>query len=257
MIKHINLRSAFWAITLLGVVILSLSAAGFKQKATVSEVSVQFIQMETEEHFLTKADLIAQVNAILDLPEQHTIGLVDLEMLEESLRLHPFIKSVEAYVSSNNVLKLKVSQREPLFRVFDRRGDSYYIDREGYRMPLSKHYTARVPVATAVMPMNVERIFEEHTHAWQLYRTMAFIDADPFLHSLTEQIYQQADGTMVLVPAVGDAVIMIGDAEDLEIKFEKLKLFFREVFPAEGWDTFASIDLSYADQIVCKRRPRK
>jgi cell division protein FtsQ len=36
-------------------------------------------------------------------------------------------------------------------------------------------------------------------------------------------------------------------------KFEKLKIFYREAIPYEGWDKYEEINLKFKRQIVCKK----
>jgi len=38
---------------------------------------------------------------------------------------------------------------------------------------------------------------------------------------------------------------------DLEIKFKKLDIFFKEILPLRGWDAYQAVNVQYKDQIVC------
>ena len=44
--------------------------------------------------------------------------------------------------------------------------------------------------------------------------------------------------------------------EDIENKFEKLKLFYREVMPAKGWETYDTISVKWSHQVVATRRKK-
>jgi len=43
-------------------------------------------------------------------------------------------------------------------------------------------------------------------------------------------------------------------AHEIENKFEKLKIFYKEAIPYEGWSTYSEISLKYDKQIVCKKK---
>jgi len=47
-------------------------------------------------------------------------------------------------------------------------------------------------------------------------------------------------------------LILFGPMDEIEEKFKKLKLFYKEVLPKKGWNTYSSINLKYKNQIVCK-----
>jgi len=42
--------------------------------------------------------------------------------------------------------------------------------------------------------------------------------------------------------------------KEVETKFKKLKVFYKEVIPYEGWDKYQSIDLRFDKQIVGKKK---
>lgn len=254
--KMLRFKLILWTVVILGLGALCLSAAGYKQKANVDGIKVKLESADNGEHFLTEADLLRQIHMIIGETEVQKIRDVETRIVEASLKQNPFIKSVEAYVSGNNLLKVKVEQRKPLYRCFDRAGGTYYIDSEGAKMPVSPRYTARVPVATGVSPMKTDRIEESDVQGRHMFQTIQALKDDVFLDALVEQLYQEANGEIALVPKLNDAVIMLGGPDDLEDKLEKLKVFYREVLPEEGWESFSTIDLRYRGQVVCKRKTR-
>src|SRR5688500_6872585 len=75
-----------------------------------------------------------------------TIAEIDLPSIENSLRNIPRVSAAEVYHTMNGVLHVKVAQRDPVARVFNADGSSFYIDREGWTMPVQPHHTARVLV---------------------------------------------------------------------------------------------------------------
>ena len=46
---------------------------------------------------------------------------------------------------------------------------------------------------------------------------------------------------------------MIGDAEDLDKKLYKLRLFYAEGLNKTGWNEYKVINLKYANQVVCTK----
>jgi len=79
------------------------------------------------------------------------------------------------------------------------------------------------------------------------------------LQSLIGQIHRKHNGDFVLIPQVGGQKIVFGTAfSDLEVeeKFRKLKVFYKEAIPYEGWNTYEEISLKYNKQIVCKKKKK-
>ena len=59
------------------------------------------------------------------------------------------------------------------------------------------------------------------------------------------------DGNITIYPQIGDYVIYYGKPTDLEYKFKKLSIFFKEILPLKGWDAYEAVNVQYKDQIVC------
>ena len=189
---------------------------------------------------------------------------VDLAGIEQRLEAIPCVSAAEVYHDLNGILHLKVRQREPVLRVINADGSSFYIDAEGWTMPLSDAYTARVPVATGWLqepgaadgPVNVladDSLARLH-RSDELHRLALFLRADPRWSSLIDQVVVAADGQLELVPIVGGQRILIGDGADLAPRFAKLRLFYQHGIAKSDWRRYARIDLRFNDQIVCTKR---
>jgi len=74
---------------------------------------------------------------------------------------------------------------------------------------------------------------------------------------LIGQSYLEKNGDFVLIPIVGDLKIVFGPANsDKSVidKFTRLKIFYKEGIPYEGWQKYTEINLKYDGQIVCRKR---
>lgn len=192
------------------------------------------------------------------------LGAVDVPAIEERLRTIPSVAKAEVYHTMDGVLHVKVKQREPVVRVFNSDGTSFYIDKEGWTMPTSANYTARVLVVTGtlnepgarngVLPVFGNDSLEHVFRSDDIHRLAMFIRNDPFWNALIDQVVVNTDGEFELIPKVGAQRVLIGDGSDLPQRFEKLKLFYTKGMPHTDWRRYSRIDLRFADQIVCTKR---
>jgi cell division protein FtsQ len=67
---------------------------------------------------------------------------------------------------------------------------------------------------------------------------------------MIEQIYVNNKGEFVLAPMLGDHIILFGYYKDAEEKLRKLKIFYKEVLPYEGWRKYDTIDLRFRGQVI-------
>lgn len=191
-------------------------------------------------------------------------GQVDLAGLERSLRAIPCVADAEAYHDLGGVLHVVVRQREPVIRVLNADGSGFYIDADGFTMPLSEGYTARVPVATGwlnepgaaqgVLDVNGHDTLMSRYRSDELHRLALHLRGDSLWSALIDQVVVGADGQMELVPTVGGQRILIGDGSHLEQRLAKLRLFYLHGIPKADWRRYSRIDLRFSDQIVCTKR---
>lgn len=256
------LRPLGIALGLAGVLLL----LGFVDHSTgrepIAEVKVRLKGAEGL-HFIDEQGVRAAVvehGAVIGAPS----GQVDLAGLEQRLRAIPCVAAAEAYHDMYGVLHVSVRQREPVIRVLNADGTGYYIDADGYTMPVSETYTARVPLALGWLqePGASQGTIDVHGHdtltsrfrSDELHRLALFLRADPLWSALIDQVVVGADGQMELVPTVGSQRILIGDGTALEARFAKLRLFYQHGMPKADWRRYKSIDLRFADQVVCTKR---
>ncbi|MBL7950606.1 MAG: hypothetical protein JNM62_02700 [Flavobacteriales bacterium] len=191
-------------------------------------------------------------------------GDVDITNIEDRLRSIPCVAKAEVYHTMDGALHARVKQRIPIVRVFNLDGSSYYIDQEGWTMPTSTNYTARVLVVTGQLnepgaKNGVYSVFatdsiENAFRSDDIHRLATFITADPFWNALIDQVVVTADGEFELIPRVGAQRVLLGDGSALQQRFEKLKVFYDKGIPKADWRRYSRIDLRFADQVVCTKR---
>ena len=191
---------------------------------------------------------------------------IDLEGIEQSLISRQIISKAEAFITEPGVLHVEIRQKTPFVRVFNRMGQGYYLDREGNIIPLSYNFSPFVLVANGFIaePFRVSQtlnIFDvkhdslsaSQKTIYDVYRLVTFIRDDKFWNAQIEQIYVNSKYEFELIPRVGSHVIELGSAENLEEKFENLKLLYLEGFNKIGWNQYERISLKYKNQVVCTK----
>jgi cell division protein FtsQ len=114
-------------------------------------------------------------------------------------------------------------------------------------------------VVTGSLPANIGAAYKglipaKEKFLTQLYAFALFLDRDEFWRSQIAQVHVKSASDVTLTPHEGYEVIHLGALSQYEYKFDKLKAFYRNVYPAGVRSPYSDIDLRYGDQIVCKRK---
>jgi cell division protein FtsQ len=80
------------------------------------------------------------------------------------------------------------------------------------------------------------------------------INKSDFWKAQIVQINVNRDRHIELVPRVGNHLLILGSADDLENKLDRLFNFYGKGLDKIGWNKYRSVSVAYANQIVCKKR---
>jgi len=170
---------------------------------------------------------------------------IDLEKIEATLLLHPLVGKVQCYKTGGDMLRINISSKVPLVRVLNNRGQDFYVDSRGEI--LSQHSLAvQLPVATGY----IDRRFASK----ELLDVVRAIDRSEFWKAQVEQINVTREGEIQLVPRVGDHLLILGTADNVESKLSRLMNFYEKGLDNIGWNKYRSVSVAYENQVVCKKR---
>ncbi len=173
------------------------------------------------------------------------MGDINASDIEEALKMSPYLENADCVKCQDGRLLIRVSQLVPVFRVFDG-DDSYYVNRAGKRMAANAYYHSDVPV--------VQGHFTRAYPPTRMLPLIDYVESDSLLHSLVTMYCVRDTNNIILVPNISGHVVNIGNIDGMENKFAKLKLFYSEVLPKRGWNTYDTISVKWNHQIVATRR---
>jgi cell division protein FtsQ len=76
------------------------------------------------------------------------------------------------------------------------------------------------------------------------------IRANEFWNAQIAQLDIDSKTRVTLYPQVGDERIEFGKPDNMEGKFRKLMIFYKEILPRTGWNKYNRVNLEYEGQIV-------
>lgn len=245
-----------WIVLGFGALIVILSAIETKQGKTINGMPrIKITPLPDGNSLLNDGDILTILDKSFGIDFEDTpISSIDITRVERVLEEDPFILNADAYINALNELHIEVWQREPVLRIMDNNGLNYYLDIEGNQMPLSPHFAARVPVATGSLPPHVPKFYEREKYLLRdVFELTKLLRNDPFYAALVEQIHVNQRGELTLVPKVGRQKILFGTFDKAEDKLRRLKIFYQEGMPYEGWRKYKTINVKFDGQVVCEK----
>lgn len=243
-----------WLVLILGILGLLFLSVRRKSNARVKTLVVNIEGARDNEHLISEQE----VKQILELAAGKTITKanirsLNLRTLEARLNKDKRIERADLYVDSKSRLNARIVQKKPVLRVVSQSGPDYYLDENAKRVPVTAGSSVRVPVVTGIRDTFSTAVLKpgSNTKLRQVFDILHYVANDGFLSALIEQaeVEQDSVGDIVLIPKIGRERLIFGDSRDIDQKFDKLKIFYRDGMPKLGWSRYKTLNLKYANQV--------
>ena len=226
------------------VVLISLWAFGESRKNTCNGIIVNIDDVSTTDS-VTKIGVISELKGFKGKITGQPLTMIDTRQIERYLESQPRFESVECNITSDGMLNISVVPMVPEIRVFEDT-ISYYINKEGKKMPSKASYFVDVPV--------VSGHFTNDFKPSDLLPVTRFIASDPMLSTLVGMVKGDGPDNIILIPRIQGHVINFGDTNRLQEKRDALKTVYKKVLPYKGWQEYDTISLKFKGQVVATRR---
>lgn len=247
-----KIKTISWSLLGLCCVVLLVAAMKAKDSKACSNIEIS-IDGATKNIFIKKADVV-KVLSNSGINAGKALDDIDLKAAETALEKNAWTKDAELFFDNHQTLHVKITEREPVARVFTANGSSFYIDSSGMRLPVNANAMARLIVFTS-FPSDKKILSKPDSLVLDDVKQIALhISADSFMNAQTAQINITSQRTYEIIPVVGGQVIRIGNAENMDEKLARLMAFYKQVFSKVGFEKYSVIDVQYKDQVVAVRK---
>lgn len=237
-------KSAAWLGAL--AVVVALSWVGWSR---IAKIRVADIRIEGA--LLAAVD---EVRAAARIDPDTLLVSVAPSLVEDRVRRHPWVADASARRLPDGTVSIRVLEREPVLLALGTSGrPSYYIDREGHRMPFVPGHSFMVPVL---------RGLDEAYHPVRPVQQAAvrelagsLPDLDPDVDALVSEFLVGDDGGIVLVtvPASSGQTLTVRLGRDrFAVRLARLKAFWDQAVLTRPGVRYASVDLRFEGQIITR-----
>jgi cell division protein FtsQ len=241
----------------IGMVLLGLSFliafAERKQGGSVCKnISVEINNLN-ENHFLDEADVLQLVEGSGETIKGIGINRINLKQIEKKLKYDKHILDAELFGDLKGNLIVNVELRRPIARIVQKDAPDAYIAEDGVIMPVSEKYTSRVVLISGyVKPLLESEDLNKTEEGKQLMEMIEYVNADRFWSAQVAQLDIERDGKINIFPQVTGQRVEFGRAENIETKFKKLMIFYKEILPTRGWTKYERVNLEYEGQVIAE-----
>jgi cell division protein FtsQ len=246
------LFSILWMIAGIGAIVLLGAAMQKKGHKICSDIKIEITGAE-QHMFIDEKDVLTLLNATGRI-SGNKIASLNLREMERIVEKNAWVRNAEMFLDNNQVLQVRIEERQPVARVFTMEGSSFYVDSASMRLPLSEKISARVPSFTGFP--SAKNILSKPDSALldNIVKVGRYILADSFWMAQVAQIDITSQANFEMIPVIGDHIVVLGNADDLDRKFKHLFTFYRQAWLQNGMNSYEKLDVQYNNQVVAIRK---
>ncbi len=246
-----------WTFAMAMIAILMVASVQRKMNADVEKVVIAIKEIRGDKDLINKKDVQLFFREYLgyDLNSAEIKDL-DLREMESMLNEDERVKISQIFIDANNRLNIWVIQKQPIVRIMDGARASYYLDEDGNPLAVRPNKAIRVPIATGNIELYRKELLsgKKESRLREVFEIAKHVQKDDILRPLIEQIDVDANNEITLIPKIGRHELTLGDARDLEDKFDNLKVMYREGLPRVGWRKYSILKLNWKGQVAAKKK---
>lgn len=211
------------------------------------------IQGTVGNHFISESDVINLLTLDgSDTPLGKMRVELDLRKYENRLKKNPFIQNAQVSTDMKGNLHVAITQPNPVVRWIHPSGTQGYLSDRGERLPLSEHFTARVPVLRGAVRFQADGFLSNNDSlSMHLLHMLIFIKNNTFWNAQIAELELNHSYDLILYPQVTRQIIRFGTPDGYEEKLERLMVFYKQILPVKGWNTYQSVSVKFKNQIIC------
>lgn len=255
--KNISWSMVFYTFLSLGALVGMAVLMSLVSKKDDEQIchSLQVV-VEGKETFIDQHDISKMIDDRFGNIIGKTLSTIEYHKIENAIEQLPYVSDAEIFTDMDGLVKVIVKQREVVLRIVSTNGREYYVDREGNKVPVTLKYVPHVLVASGHIREGYQHPLEkaESKMVKDLVKIVEHVRGDELWENQIVQIYVNSQHDIELVPRVGKEILVIGSADSLSYKLDRLKAYYKNILPRVGGDAYARVNVKYADQIICERK---
>mgnify|MGYP000371410225 FL=1 len=238
------LKNFIYVFTTLFIVVIVIFS--FKNNSS----PIKEIIINSENKFLDRYKIESLITEKMD---RDSI-IKNADIIEKNILANPFVKEIKLYQNLSNKLIVDLVQYQPIARLVSENKKDFYIDLHGNIFPTSTKFSERVLLIHTDDNINYDlKNINSTNYGKKIFTMINYIINDNFLSKIISEIDINYDKNIIIYPQVSKQKIIFGYPEQIDVKFDKLMLFYKKILPAKGWNTYKTVNLKFKNQIICDK----
>ena len=253
------------------VLVITIAAIGclwfFTHKEHV-ERPLQRVELDivrpTEKGFIDKAAEYQKIMQICDTAHNNLVTMIPVDSVRKYIAAIPWAIYTNAEMTFDEVLKVQIVECQPVMRVYNKDGQSVYLDEDGNIFPESPNYTPHLLIGNGNLSFralknrnaNIADVEYASSDLPKMFNVMMSVLNNSYSKVCVKQVYYD-NKTYELVLNNVDLKVILGNDKNVDVKLMNMKYFLEKMQGSPELNDYKTINFNFENQVVCTKNKNK
>ena len=223
----------------------------------LKDVNLNIIRND-EKGFVDYDKTYKTILEICDTANNNQIRMINVDSVIDALMTNPWIIDAEASIDLNTYLNVEITECDPIVRVYNKKGKSVYIDKNGNIFPTENQHVPHLLVVSGIdfTTDKLGNVYDDdyvNTNLPQTFNLIKEVLDNNYAKSYIRQIHYDKKKNYIFSVNNTNIIVIFGDVNNFKEKLLKMKHFFDTMQGNPELDNYKEINLNYKNQVVCTK----
>lgn len=218
-----------------------------------------------ETGFIDYGKVYHDIVSICDTLNNTDVTMIPVDSVRNYLKTIPWATYTEANISLDEVLVVNVVECQPVMRVYNKLGNSVYLDADGNIYPINRQYIPHLLIGSGYVDFPIvtktsSSIYEEKykdTDLPEFFSVMMSVLNNSYSSCCVKQVYLAKNRNYELTMNNVDQKVILGDGENSDLKLHNLQCFFEQMQGNPDLRNYCKVNFNFENQVVCTKNTVK
>lgn len=213
-----------------------------------------------ETGFIDKVAVYQSIMRICDTVHNNLATMIPVDSVRNYIATIPWAVCTDAVMTFDEVLKVKIVECQPYMRVYNRDGQSVYLDENGNIFPESAIYTPHLLIGSGNLNFkalknrraNIADIYYASSDLPKMFNVMKKVLNNSYSKVCVKQVYYDNKNYELVLNNV-DLKVILGNDKNVDVKLMNMKYFLEKMQGSEELKNYKQINFNFENQVVCTK----
>ena len=214
--------------------------------------------------FIDSVEVYNNILKICDTANNNDVTMIPIDSVRDYLKTIPWAVYTDANITLDEVLIVQIVECQPVMRVFNKKGQSVYIDEEGGIYPVKADYTLHLLIGSGnlnfnILPNSSASVYDnfyQNSDLPGIFKVIREIQSNSYSNCCVKQVYFDGKEYELVLNNV-DLKVVLGSDQNVDVKLRNMQYFLERMQGSPDLKDYCKINFNFENQVVCTRNKNK